>query len=223
MSNIIFDLDGTLIDSARLTAAILDLMLAERGVPTSADRALIRRMDAVGGEAMIAAVLGAHSSDPTRELDEFRSIHRTIAVPEDLPFPGVRDTLAALDAAGIGLAICSNKPQFLCEKILGDLGLAQHFKAIVGSAPDRARKPAPDCAELALAALGGSAADTLYCGDSAIDVATARAVGLPVALVAWGYGTAEALAQEPETPVFASMSALREAAEQHDLSAFPHG
>ncbi|HSJ77649.1 MAG TPA: HAD hydrolase-like protein, partial [Erythrobacter sp.] len=87
MNNIIFDLDGTLIDSARLTAAILDLMLEERGIPTRADRALIRRMDAVGGEAMIAAVLGAHSSDPARELEEFRSIHRTIAVPEDLPFP----------------------------------------------------------------------------------------------------------------------------------------
>ncbi|HSJ78787.1 MAG TPA: HAD family hydrolase, partial [Erythrobacter sp.] len=130
---------------------------------------------------------------------------------------------AALDAAGVGLAICSNKPQFLCEKILGDLALARHFRAIIGSALDRARKPAPDCAVLALAALGGSSADTLYCGDSAIDVATARAVGLPIALVAWGYGTAEALAEEPDTPVFASISAIREAAEQHDLSAFWHG
>ncbi len=222
MSNIIFDLDGTLIDSARLTAAILDRMLAERGVPTGADRALIRRMDAVGGEAMIAAVLGVHSFHSSRELDEFRSIHRTIAVPEDLPFPGVRETLAALHAAGIGLAICSNKPQFLCEKILGDLGLTQHFRAIVGSAPDRPRKPAPDCAELALAALAGNVTDTLYCGDSTIDIATARAVGLPVALVAWGYGTAEALAEEPETAIFESMSAIKEAAERHDLSTFRH-
>lgn len=128
MDNIIFDLDGTLIDSARLTAAILDRMLEERGVRVGADRALIRRMDAVGGEAMIAAVLGAHSSNPAAELDEFRNIHRTIAVPDDLPFPGVRAALAALDAAGAGLAICSNKPQFLCEKILGDLGLAQHSR-----------------------------------------------------------------------------------------------
>lgn len=223
MDNIIFDLDGTLIDSARLTAAILDRMLEERGVRVGADRALIRRMDAVGGEAMIAAVLGAHSSNPAAELDEFRNIHRTIAVPDDLPFPGVRAALAALDAAGAGLAICSNKPQFLCEKILGDLGLAQHFRAIIGSSADRPRKPAPDSAQAALAAIGGNADNTLYCGDSAIDVATARAAGLPVALVAWGYGTAEGLMEEPETPVFDSMSALVQAVERHGPSAFRHG
>ena len=223
MDNIIFDLDGTLIDSARLTAAILDRMLEERGVHVGADRALIRRMDAVGGEAMIAAVLGAHSANPAAELDEFRSIHRTIAVPDDLPFPGVSDALAALDAAGVGLAICSNKPQFLCEKILGDLGLAQHFRAIVGSSPDRPRKPAPDSAWAALAGIGGNTGNTLYCGDSAIDVATARAAGLPFALVAWGYGTAEAIREEPGTPVFDSMSALRQAVEHHDRSAFRDG
>jgi phosphoglycolate phosphatase len=222
MNNIIFDLDGTLIDSARLTAAILDQMLVERGVQTGANRALIRRMDAVGGEAMIAAVLGEHSSHSARDLEEFRRIHRTIDVPEDLPFPGVRDTLAALDAAGIGLAICSNKPQFLCEKILSDLGLTRHFRTIVGSTPDRPRKPASVCAELALAGLAGSARDTLYCGDSTIDIATARAVGLRVVLVAWGYGTAEALVEEPETTVIESMSALKEAAERHDLSTFRH-
>lgn len=223
MDNIIFDLDGTLIDSARLTAAILDRMLEERGVRVGADRALIRRMDAVGGEAMIAAVLGAHSSNPAAELDEFRNIHRTIAVPDDLPFPGVRAALAALDAAGAGLAICSNKPQFLCEKILGDLGLAQHFRAIIGSSADRPRKPSPDSAQAALAAIGGNADNTLYCGDSAIDVATARAAGLPVALVAWGYGTTDALMEEPGTPVFDSMPALVQAVERHGPSAFRHG
>ncbi len=186
---IIFDLDGTLIDSARLTAPILDQMLASRDVSGGADRA--------------------------SELEEFRSIHRTIAVPEDLPFAGVRETLGALDSAGVGMAICSNKPQFLCEKILGDLGLARHFRAIIGSAPDRPRKPAPDTAFLALAALGESKASTLYCGDSAIDVATARAAGLDAALVAWGYGTHEALTTRPQTPVLKSMSDLRDAVLQH--------
>jgi phosphoglycolate phosphatase len=71
--NIIFDLDGTLIDSARLTAAIIDRMLAERGATQQADRDLIRKMDAVGGQAMIAAALGTHSIDPAREIEEFRA------------------------------------------------------------------------------------------------------------------------------------------------------
>lgn len=209
--NIVFDLDGTLIDSAKLTGAIIDRMLADRGADTQADRALIRRMDAVGGEAMIAAVLGPYSAAPKLEIEEFRAIHRTIDVPQDLPFPGVREALERLDTAGIGMAICSNKPQFLCDKILGDLRLAQHFKVIVGSAPDRARKPHPESALLALEGLAATANGTLYCGDSGIDLATARAAGLNAALVAWGYGTAEALALEPGTPVFASMPALLDA------------
>lgn len=206
--NVIFDLDGTLIDSARLTGAIIDEMLAARGAQARADRNLIRQMDAVGGPAMIAAVLGPYCTDAAKDIETFRTLHRAIDVPTDLLFPGVREALATLEAGGIGLAICSNKPQDLCEKILGELGLARHFAVIVGSASGRARKPAPDAALLALGAMGGSGNDTLYCGDSAIDLGTAKAAGLPVALVEWGYGTAEALTIAPETAVFATMPAL---------------
>jgi phosphoglycolate phosphatase len=214
--NIIFDLDGTLIDSARLTATIIDQMLVERGAEVRADRDLIRKMDAVGGQAVIAAALGSYGEDPAVDIEVFRSLHRAIAVPIDLPFAGVAEALAALDAGGTALAICSNKPQDLCEKILGELGLARHFTSIVGSAPDRRRKPAPDAALLALAGLGGTVADTLYCGDSAIDLATARAAELPAVLVEWGYGTAEALQIEPSATVLQSMSALVDRFEQRD-------
>lgn len=221
--NIIFDLDGTLIDSARLSGAIIDQMLGERGAETRADRALIRRMDAIGGEAMIAAVMGRHSSDPSAEIEEFRNIHRTIEVPADLPFPGVREALEALSSKGVGLAICSNKPQFLCEKVLDALGLAQHFAVIVGSVPGRNRKPAPDAAYLALAGLGGTPEDTIYCGDSEVDVGTAHAAGLAVALVEWGYGTIEALRIEPSPPVIRSMIELLDCADEHGRLRFPRG
>lgn len=219
--NIIFDLDGTLIDSARLTGAIIDLMLQSRGAAHGADRALIREMDAVGGATMIAAVMGEHSVDPAAEIEEFRAIHRTIPVPGDLAFPGVTETLGQLRDAGIGLAICSNKPQVLCDKILGDLGLADHFGVIVGSAPDRPRKPAPATALLALEGLGATAHETLYCGDSAIDVATARAAGLPVVLVRWGYGTAAALGDDARIPVIDTMSDLGGAIMGHGGLGFP--
>lgn len=215
ISKIIFDLDGTLIDSARLTAKIVDRMLADRGAAMRADRALIRRMDAVGGEAMITAALGGHSCDPAREIEEFRAIHRTIDVPADLPFAGVPEALRALGEAGVAMAICSNKPQFLCDRILGELGLADHFAAIIGSTPGRARKPDPESARLALEAIGGTPGDTLYCGDSTIDLATARAAGLHAVLVSWGYGTGEALALEPRTPVLATMSVLQDAVLEH--------
>lgn len=208
LRHIIFDLDGTLIDSAVLTGAIIDEMLAARGATERADRNVIRAMDAVGGAAMIAAVMGPHTSDPVADLEAFRARHRRIAVPQGLPFPGVVDTLAALRGLGVGLAICSNKPQVLCEKILGALGLDQHFAGIVGSAPDRPRKPDPAPALAALAMLGAEPGETLYCGDSAIDLATARAAGLPACLVRWGYGTTHALTAAPGVPVVEAMADL---------------
>jgi len=206
----VFDLDGTLIDSARLTGRIIDEIFAARNIDARADRAVIRQMDAVGGEAMIAAVMGRHTTDPAADLAEFRERHRTAPTPEDLAFPGVAACLAALADAGIALGICSNKPQYLCEKILGDLGLDRHFAAIVGSAPGRPKKPAPDSAELVLAKLGAEPGSTLYCGDSLVDLATAEAAGLPMVLVTWGYGAGEVLAQSPRIATVDSMALLLE-------------
>ncbi len=205
---VIFDLDGTLIDSARLTGMIIDSMLSDRGLPARADPALIRAMDAVGGEAMIAAVMGAHTCDPAADLTEFRDRHKLAATPADLAFPGVAEGLARLADNGIAMAICSNKPQYLCEKILSDLDLARYFQAIVGSAASRPRKPAADAVLLALDQLTADAASTLYCGDSLIDLQTASAAGLAMILVAWGYGVDQALAACPQTPVIRHFTQL---------------
>ena len=208
LRHILFDLDGTLVDSVRITCAIIDAMLAARGIVFSADPAMARAMDAIGGEAMIAAVMGPHCRDAKQEIAEFRARHAVVATPADLAFPGVAEALAALAAAGIGMAICSNKPQHLCEKILADLDLARHFTSIVGARPDLPRKPAPDGAHLALAALGADPAAMLYVGDSPVDVATARAAGLPLALVDWGYGLAEARLAAPDARVLHSLVQL---------------
>jgi phosphoglycolate phosphatase len=201
LRHILFDLDGTLVDSVRITCAIIDAMLADRGIAWRADPAVARAMDAVGGEAMIAAVMGPHCRDAGQEIAEFRIRHAVAETPADLAFPGVVAALAALAEAGVGMAICSNKPQALCEKILGDLGLAGHFSAIIGARPDLPRKPAPDGARLALAALRADPATTL-------DVATAAAAGVPVVLVDWGYGLAQALAAAPAAPVLHNLLEL---------------
>ena len=222
--NIIFDLDGTLVDSARITGRIIDAMLAEQGVTHRADRDLIRQMDAVGGEAMIAAVMGDHASDPAAALADFRARHAVIDVPHDLPFAGVRTTLADLRKSGARLAICSNKPQHLCERILGSLGLADHFEIIVGSQPGRPRKPAPDAALAALSGVAGKREETLYCGDSLIDVLTARRAGLPIVLAEWGYGAAEAIAAEPGLPRIPTMQTLKDISHgNRDLASLTRG
>lgn len=206
--NIIFDLDGTLIDSARVTGHIIDTMLAERGVTTPADLDLIKKMDAVGGAAMIAAVMGPHTSDPVADLDEFRRRHKMVDVSHDVLFPGVTAAIGQLSSMGVGMAICSNKPQPLCDKILGDLGIATHFAIIVGNTPNRPRKPDPASALLALDALGGGKETALFCGDSVIDVKTATSAGVAVCLVGWGYGTAHARGLHPSLPVLDEMADL---------------
>jgi phosphoglycolate phosphatase len=208
LCNIIFDLDGTLIDSAQITGQIIDTMLAERGVTTLAGRNLIKAMDAVGGEAMIAAVMGAHTSDPAADLEEFRRRHHAVDVSHDVLFPDVATVIAELSVRGVGLAICSNKPQALCDKILGELGLDTHFAIIVGSTPERPRKPDPASALLALDALGGDRHTALFCGDSVIDVETASSAGIAACLVGWGYGTAHARDRHPSLPVLDKMADL---------------
>ncbi|RNJ62767.1 MAG: HAD family hydrolase [Porphyrobacter sp. IPPAS B-1204] len=206
--SIIFDLDGTLIDSAELTGQIIDEMLAERGAEKAADRNLIKAMDAVGGIPMIEAVMAGFTADPAADLEEFRARHRSIPTPPTLAFPGVRDTLGMLRDIGVSMAICSNKPQFLCEKILGDLGLDIHFDAVLGSMPQRPRKPDPVIANLALNALGANHRETLFCGDSIVDADTAKAAGLEICLVKWGYGTPHALGMDPDLPLVIKMADL---------------
>ena len=199
--SVIFDLDGTLIDSALLTSQIIDAMLAARGATRAADLQLIRAMDAVGGQAMIAAVMGEYGTDPDADIAEFRARFRRLEIPADLVFPDVAETLHRLAEQEIGIAICSNKPQDLCEKILRALGLDHYFAAIIGSGPDRPRKPHPACAFQALAILDSTPGGTLFCGDSVVDVATAGAAGIDACLVGWGYGTDLAMSQYPHLPV----------------------
>jgi phosphoglycolate phosphatase len=206
---ILFDLDGTLIDSARITAAIIDAMLAARGSGHRADPALVRAMDAQGGEAMIAAVMGPACSDPGAAIAEFRARHADWPTPPDLAFPGVAAALATLAADGNAMAICSNKPQPLCEKLLSDLGLGKYFVAIVGSRPGAARKPAPEPLVHTLALMGARPADSVYVGDSAIDAEAAAAAGTGFAMAGWGYASDPAVvARAHAAPVLADPAAM---------------
>lgn len=208
LRHIIFDLDGTLVDSVRITCAIINAMLADRGATFMADPATARAMDAMGGESMIAAVMGPHCRDPKKDIVEFRARHSVAATPPDLAFPGVTDALDALARAGVAMTICSNKPQALCEKILSDLGLVGNFRAIIGSQPDLPRKPDQAGAMRALAAMGADCTNSLFVGDSAVDVATATNAGLDLALVAWGYGIDGARRAAPHAPVIDDLAQL---------------
>ncbi|OBI13351.1 HAD family hydrolase [Mycobacterium sp. E2497] len=182
---ILFDLDGTLVDSAPTLTRGLNEMTRRRGVPP-VEVSSVRRWVSLGGEAMLRGALGG-ASDPLRDLDEFRNILRgQTADPGDL-YPGVPTMLAALKQQGYLIAVCTNKREDIAIPYAAGLGIASHLDVIVGGAPGRRLKPDPQLADIALEQLGASARKAIFVGDSEIDAETAVAAGLRFALVTFGY------------------------------------
>jgi phosphoglycolate phosphatase len=204
--NIVFDLDGTLVDSAPVFVEILNAMLEERGSRRRVSTSDIRPLASLGGPALVSGVLAQECGDLRHEVDDFRARYRLYPTPVDSPYEGVADGLRQLTAHGFRLAICSNKPQHLCEKVITDLGLDPYFTVIVGSSADRMAKPAPDLMELVMAQLGATVHDCLYVGDSEIDQALAKATGVRFAFVTYGYATEHfTLGQQEEFSRFSDL------------------
>ncbi len=188
MRNIlIFDLDGTLVDSNVLCVAILQEMLDERNSGVVIDPQHAVRYMSLGGAQMVSALLGPSCGDPEAELVEFRARYASRPTPADSLFAGVAEGLARLRAADFALAVCSNKPHHLCAKVLDEIGLAPLFDVTVGGQPHLRPKPAPDLLDAALAQLGAVAGQCLFIGDSELDHAIADAVGIPFLFMSYGY------------------------------------
>jgi phosphoglycolate phosphatase len=183
----IFDLDGTLLDSVPLCADIINGMLVERGSSTLVSQDDARRYASLGGTSLVAALLGDFGDDPERDVAAFRERYRALPTPRDSLFPGVRHGLDKLHAQGCLLAICSNKPQSLCEKVIDDLGLAPLFEVIVGARPTLPLKPHPASVDLVLRELRADRDDGCYVGDSELDYAAARAASIRCVMVTYGY------------------------------------
>lgn len=186
----VFDLDGTLIDSIGDIANALNATLATRGLPALSE-AHIRQMVGAGVPELVRRGLAAHgvaNGDMQDCIAEMMQRYTARPVARTRLFDGGEDLLAQLDTRGVKLAICTNKPQAITELILQQLGVATRFGVIVGESSARPRKPDPAMLRAALDMLGVSAFDAVMIGDSASDVRTARALGVPVVVVRSGYG-----------------------------------
>jgi phosphoglycolate phosphatase len=184
----VFDLDGTLVDSVPTFAEVLNAMLDDRRADARLSHEAIRPHATAGGLAMVAALLGDHCGDVHLALAEFRERYAAGPTPPESLYPGVREGLEALRAGGVSLAVFSNKPQHLCDKVLSELGLAPMLAAIVGTAPGVPLKPDPTGLDLALNRAGAERARSCYIGDSDADYTLARQAGVPMILASWGYG-----------------------------------
>lgn len=184
---IIFDLDGTLVDSCVICIDILNGILADRQSSHTIDHSFARKFMSRGGADMVSALLGPARGDPEQDLALFRERYQQTFTDSEALFPGVADGLAELRAAGFTMAICSNKPQNLCEKVLDDTGLAPIFDVVVGGRPGLQPKPHSDLLLTTLAALECEVDDCIFVGDSELDHAVAQSANMPFKFLRYGY------------------------------------
>lgn len=184
---IIFDLDGTLVDSNAICVGILQEMLDERGSIRRIDLSESARYMSLGGERLVSALLGQECGNPAAELAEFRDRYARTLTPEQSLFTGVRNGLERLRSARLELAICSNKPVSLCAKVLEDTGLAPLFGVVVGGQAGMRPKPAPDLLDATLSQLCAPADQCIFVGDSELDHAVASDAEIPFCFMRYGY------------------------------------
>ena len=188
---VVFDLDGTLADTAGDLIATLNVILARDDVAPLAF-AQARAMVGAGARALIdrGYASAGRSLDPQRREQLFRAFldhYEAHLCDQSHLFPGVVGALDALEADGFGLAVCTNKIEATAVRLLDALGIGGRFRAICGQDTFPMCKPAAGALLLTIERAGGDAARGIMVGDSVTDVATARAAGLPVIAVDFGY------------------------------------
>ena len=187
-SLVVFDLDGTLVDSASDIAEAVNRTLVDWSLPR-VEESVIRGWIGDGARALVASAF-AHAGKQI-ELDEvmpgFMVHYADCLLLYPTVYPGVVETLRALRERGIAVAVCTNKPERFVRPLLDALDLGQYFQVIVGGDTLPERKPSAVPLLHVVKHFGLQPAQCLMVGDSATDIQTAAAAGVPMALVTYGY------------------------------------
>jgi phosphoglycolate phosphatase len=185
---LVFDLDGTLVDSRQDLAQATNRLIVERGgQPLEQDQVV--RMVGEGVEKLVTRAFAAAglSPVPADAVARFLELYGEGLLVHTRAYRGVSEALQDL-ARLTALAVLTNKPRAFSERILQGLGLAQFFGDVLGGDGPHARKPAPDGLLRLVADFDATVDGTLLVGDSRIDLRTARAAGTAIALARYGFG-----------------------------------
>ena len=188
---VLFDFDGTLVDSVSDLRVALNRVLGRKGRrPVSDDE--VRLMVGDGAAKLVERGFAA-TGEPWPEedipilTDVFIDFYDGKGAAMTKAYPGVMDVLKKLKDEGIKLGVCTNKPQGPTDSILRELGMASFFDAVIGGDALAVRKPHAGHVEAVLDKLGVSKAEAAFVGDSPNDVAAGHNAGLPVVAVSYGY------------------------------------
>lgn len=188
---LVFDLDGTLIDTAPDLIDTLNVVFAREGLPP-VDYETARNL--IGGGAKVMLARGIESEGRAVEpakleqmFADFISHYSAHVADRSRPFPGLIEALDALSERGFRFAVCTNKLERLSVLLLNELKLADRFEAICGQDTFGIQKPDPEILRRTIAAAGGNQQRAIMIGDSLTDIRTARAAGIPVIAVDFGY------------------------------------
>jgi phosphoglycolate phosphatase len=188
---IVFDLDGTLVDTAPDLISALNAVLAREGLPPVPLHSA-RNMIGAGARKLIERGLEAEGrnvslSELARMTDDFINHYAEHIADDSRPFDGLEAALDELAAAGCRLAVCTNKLEWLSRRLLDRLNLSVRFAAICGADTFGVSKPDPAILRQTVARAGGALADAIMVGDAGPDVGVARRAGVPVIGVSFGY------------------------------------
>ena len=188
---VVWDLDGTLVESAPDLAAALNSVLGARGLPAHSVAA-VRLMIGAGVPKLIERGFRAANARLSQaELEdivpEFMEIYSACATRNTYLIDHARETLELMKQAGVTQGLCTNKPIAVTRKILAALDIDQYFGSVVGGDSTSGRKPDPLPLQTCIDNLSAAPSETVMVGDSGADVGAARAAGVPVIIVPDGY------------------------------------
>ena len=191
---IVWDLDGTLVDSAPDLATALNTVLDMRGFFTLS-LGEVRKMIGNGVPKLVERGFNAVGVRPdAAQLDElveiFGAQYKACATDNTRPYPGIVDTLQDIHGMNIPMGVCTNKPEAFTRQILEGLGLSRYFSSVVGGDSTKAKKPDPEPVLACLRGLVSEPASSVMIGDSVHDVHAAHAAGVKIGVVPWGYRSA---------------------------------